>query len=100
MSSTNLIDDDTIQHSIGPLERLRDQLGDLLLIHYEVCGINIPSVSTYLKELQYVCGEKSVAKSYMRFKVLIGPGGPVHDADEIFTVELSVKRRKECLVQS
>lgn len=85
--------------SSDPLEHLRDQLQDLLLIHLEQSLLEkdpqseLPSL--YLKGLRYVYGEKSVAKSSMRFALTIGTKEEEAADDVTLTLTLSVNNRSQ-----
>lgn len=106
MSKASKIDELSIPRasSTDPLQLLQDQLQDLLLIHLEQSllatqGSNeqmfreeLPSL--YLKRLQYVYGEKSAAKSSMRFNCTVGTV-PDQDAGDVhLSVELNVRNAK------
>lgn len=70
----------------------RDQLHDLLLIHYEISRPSHNSI--YLKEWRYVHGEKSAERSCMRFLVNLGESLETSKDDVILTLELSVRNRR------
>lgn len=107
MSSATAIDEDTIRPSDSTdlLSRLYVQLQDLLLIHYEHSLLKSENDSPqelgslFLTKLQYVYGEKSAAKSCMRFNVTLDPDKAGSVAAVALTLELSVRNRK-CSVQS
>lgn len=94
MFATKQIDDSSTQQiSLDPLERLQDQLADLLLIHHqtkhsETLPEELPSL--FLHGYRYVFGEKSAGKCSMRFVLKIGPDqeGLV---TETVSLELSVR---------
>lgn len=93
MLELNTTDDDTTPPATDLLERLQDQLHDLLIIAHQAAYSDPQSVSTYLHGFQYVSGVKSAERSYMRFTVKLSPSEEAgHAAEETLTLELSVRR--------
>lgn len=89
--------EDSIIHSghTDPLERFRDHLGDLLQIHMENLyeGSAPEWGSLFLIGSQYVCGEKSAERSFMRFLIKISPAQEEGEAgEETLILELSVRK--------
>lgn len=102
MSKASKIDELSIPRasSTDPLQLLQDQLQDLLLIHLQqlwwdetMSHQELPSL--YLKKSQYVYGEKSAAKSSMRFNCTVGTEPDQDAGDVLLSVELNV-RNKPC----
>lgn len=80
--------------SEDPLELLKDQLQDLLLIHMEQKlvtpnGYHTQFPSLYLIASRYVSGVKSAGKSSMRFELSLGMDPEVED--ETLILELNVR---------
>lgn len=108
MSETNLTDVDIPRSDLTVLGQLNEHLGDLILAHWQGQSETKPlsehleraSVSLHLIGLEYVCGERSGARSYMRFDLLVKPEGPGHVA-ETFTLECVVRQGiAKCLARS
>lgn len=100
LGKTLLEEDFTPSDGSDLLVLLQGQLLDLLLIHLQQSLLGNIEGSThvlplmYLKECRYVYGEKSAARSSMRYALRVGPGAEAGAADEMLTLELSVKPRR------
>lgn len=96
--TTQIVEDFPQDDCQSPLARLQDQLLDLLLIHHQRKFSETPPEelpSLYLHRWQYVYGEKSAAKSSMRFALLVGPDAEAN-VTETLILELSVKQEQKC----
>lgn len=98
MSEAVQIEENSIHwDSSDPLELLQGQLQDLLLIHLRgtLLDYHRASPSIYLHACQYVCGENSAARSFMRFDIKTSPSKEEadHPGAVTLTLELSVKQK-------